>query len=245
MLILWRSCRPGSLSLLAAPARPNGAAPRARISSSTARSPKQALRQRILLLEDFDRLLRIADRRSCAARARTGCMSTSSTAIDAAARRSSRSRPASPAIYTATPDGIAAFVDGRAEAAATRSCSTNMPIISCGSMRPDAYPAWYVEGFAEYFMTVRFGRARDRHRQFHRAAGLSRSSNGRWLPMDAGAVGQPMGLERETSSVYYAQSWLLDPLFLQHGRAAGDAAAAISRDARRSDPRAALLPRPA
>lgn len=71
-----------------------------------------------------------------------------------------------------------------------------------------AYPAWYVEGFAEYFATARFGADRIEVGQIssNRAAWLQK---GDWLPL-AEMLGRNLDTWRaEDAARFYAQSWLL------------------------------------
>lgn len=71
-----------------------------------------------------------------------------------------------------------------------------------------AHPAWYVEGFAEYFSTavfrperVEFGLASD-----NRAAWLLTAT---WLPLERLLARDPELMRSRDSAMYYAQSWLL------------------------------------
>lgn len=71
------------------------------------------------------------------------------------------------------------------------------------------YPAWYVEGFAEYMATVDFdhrgtlvGRPSDA-----REVELVRVARQQLLPMDAVLSGMPA--EADARSLFYAQSWLM------------------------------------
>ena len=70
------------------------------------------------------------------------------------------------------------------------------------------YPAWFVEGFAEYFATVRFtARKIDIG---HSSRGRAYSvQEGQWLPMERLLSGGPTGLSEARGRAYYAQSWLL------------------------------------
>ncbi len=71
-----------------------------------------------------------------------------------------------------------------------------------------AHPAWYVEGFAEYFSTavfrperIEFGLANS-----NRAAWLLTTT---WLPLERILARDPELLKSRDSAMYYAQSWLL------------------------------------
>lgn len=72
-----------------------------------------------------------------------------------------------------------------------------------------AYPAWYVEGFAEYFATAEFAEDGSWNRgkpPLYRAYGLIL---GRDLPIDRLLFGRPGELSRELREVYYGRAWLL------------------------------------
>jgi hypothetical protein len=71
-----------------------------------------------------------------------------------------------------------------------------------------AYPAWYVEGFAEYFSTARFRDDRIEYGEASpiRAAALART---RWIPLEALLARDPALLRGSQSAIFYAQSWLL------------------------------------
>jgi hypothetical protein len=71
-----------------------------------------------------------------------------------------------------------------------------------------AYPAWYVEGFAEYFMTAEFAPDRINFGKFNenRANWLVR---GTWLPLEKVLARRFKPTDREDTAMFYAQSWLL------------------------------------
>ena len=76
----------------------------------------------------------------------------------------------------------------------------------------NAYPAWYIEGFAEYFATARFERRRIDLGNFSPGR-IASIVQGNWLPMDRVLFGQPRELDREGMARYYAQSWLIAHYF--------------------------------
>jgi tetratricopeptide (TPR) repeat protein len=110
--------------------------------------------------------------------------------------------------YTASPSGIAAFVDDRSggwigdDQILFHEIAHHFML----QYRPSAYPAWFVEGFAEYVMTARF---KDNviefgHPNENRIGWLR---NARWLPFEKVLFeGVPKGQE---SALFYGQSWLL------------------------------------
>jgi hypothetical protein len=73
---------------------------------------------------------------------------------------------------------------------------------------PVAYPAWYVEGFAEYFMTAEFAPDRINFGKFNenRAKWLV---HGTWLPLEKVLARRFKPTDREDMAMFYAQSWLL------------------------------------
>jgi hypothetical protein len=73
---------------------------------------------------------------------------------------------------------------------------------------PGAYPAWYVEGWAEYFMTAEFTREGVKVGGFNQGR-LDFLQNGRWIPM-ADVIGKSAAEpDPERRLRYYAQAWLL------------------------------------
>jgi hypothetical protein len=71
-----------------------------------------------------------------------------------------------------------------------------------------AYPAWYVEGFAEYFMTAEFAPDRINFGKVNenRANWLV---HGTWLPLEKVLARRFKPTDVEDTAMFYAQSWLL------------------------------------
>lgn len=71
----------------------------------------------------------------------------------------------------------------------------------------NAYPAWYIEGFAEFVSTMSFERDRV---VVGRAAGVRVAwlVDGHWKPMDWLLTTDPNSLNDEDTARFYAQSWL-------------------------------------
>lgn len=71
-----------------------------------------------------------------------------------------------------------------------------------------AYPAWYVEGFAEYFSTAEFRPERIEFGKVspNRAIWLS---NAPWLPLEQLLSGRPGAVNGKAAAMFYAQSWAL------------------------------------
>lgn len=69
------------------------------------------------------------------------------------------------------------------------------------------YPAWYVEGFAEYFATVMF------EREGAHLGKMAESNafwliEGRWMPIRTLLTAEPFALDSPARTQFYAQSWL-------------------------------------
>ncbi|MDO9587905.1 MAG: DUF1570 domain-containing protein [Brevundimonas sp.] len=106
---------------------------------------------------------------------------------------------------------------------------------------PGAYPGWFTEGFAEFFMTATIddrGKATIGDRNRGRQAQLIRGS---WLPMDQLLVRRPLDFQdREARQAFYAQSWLLTHYMLQDGDRRVRLDAYLQATARGQDPIEAL-----
>lgn len=73
---------------------------------------------------------------------------------------------------------------------------------------PTAYPAWFVEGWAEYFMTAEINGATVKVGGYNpaRAYGIF---NETWLPLDQLMSSTTAETRQDRRSAYYAQAWLL------------------------------------
>lgn len=72
-----------------------------------------------------------------------------------------------------------------------------------------AYPAWYVEGFAEYFMTAEFKEDRIEFGEANpNRAGWLLNRAGGWLPLEK-VLNRSFKPTPENNAMFYAQSWLL------------------------------------
>jgi hypothetical protein len=191
-----------------------GAAP-ARAEWKRAESPnfvlygnlsEAGLRYRILQLEDFDRLMRLIT--SVSAPPAPNKLHVYIVAGPSELRQVRSLPPGAAGFYTASADGIAAFVDGSEAAGGNEILFHEYAHHFMMQYGANAYPAWYVEGFAEYFMTVRFnGRRIDiGNYSLGRAYALG---EGGWLPMEQILYTNPQSLGRDASSLFYAQSWLV------------------------------------
>lgn len=98
-----------------------------------------------------------------------------------------------------------------------------------------AYPAWYVEGFAEYFATARFGGRRvtvGEPSPVRRAA----LSTGPWLPMETLLARKPDLSRGQDAALFYAQSWLLTHYMFRTPSARRPFAAYLRAQAAGADP---------
>ena len=114
--------------------------------------------------------------------------------------------------YVASPDGIGAFVNQRTNVGRFGRNDTLFHEYAHHFMLqyfPAGYPAWYVEGFAEYVATadfrsdiLEFGRYND-----NRSLWLSDKS--RWIPYEHILFGGERRPNWGDTARFYAQSWLL------------------------------------
>ncbi|MGZ9113024.1 MAG: hypothetical protein ACXW3K_00250 [Brevundimonas sp.] len=105
---------------------------------------------------------------------------------------------------------------------------------------PGAYPAWFREGFAEFFMTATVtsnGRATVGKSSLMRVWTLN---NIPWLPMEQVLTGRYPRGERENHSAFYAQSWLLTHWTLTDPERRRRMQAYLGDTARGATPEAAL-----
>ena len=196
------------------------------------------LRERVTLLENFDRLLRLMLRRRGRARAQQ-------------APRLHRRRPCRAAAHPAGPAGHRRLLyglrrrhrrlrrsAGRSDARQRRSCSTNMPIISCGSTRPTPIRPGMSKALPNISRPPLQRAARSTSAIFAgpRLCRSSRATGCRW----SGSCRRHDGPEPRADRALLRAELAAHPLFLQHARAAGGAAAATSPRCAPGDPRAAL-----
>ncbi|MBW8858806.1 MAG: hypothetical protein JF570_03490 [Caulobacter sp.] len=74
---------------------------------------------------------------------------------------------------------------------------------------PSAYPAWLVEGYAEYYMTADLAKTRMVVGGVNRGRAYSLTQPGSWIPMDDLLSKRPGALKERDVYAYYAQAWLL------------------------------------
>lgn len=168
--------------------------------------PESGLRDRILLLENFDRLLRAlnaGDEEPSPPKLYVYLLSG-----HAALRVVRDVPPGIDGFYTASPDGILAMIDTSNPDAGNQILFHEYAHHFMAQNSNVPYPAWFREGFAEYLATVRFGNRRIDIGNF--APGRVYQLQQRpWLPMDRLLTEGPLGLNPDAMAAYYAQSWAL------------------------------------
>jgi thioredoxin-like negative regulator of GroEL len=168
------------------------------------------LRERILLLEDFDRLLRLL-----VAGEQAPSPNRLHVYVLPRSRDLRRVRDLGANVggfYTASADGIAAFISDEASDRQNSILFHEYAHHFMLQSARTAYPAWYIEGFAEYFMTAKFTKESIDIGNFapERAAWLV---GAQWLPWERVLGGTSSGLTAEGAAMFYAQSWLLTHYF--------------------------------
>ncbi|MBB6229190.1 tetratricopeptide (TPR) repeat protein [Polymorphobacter multimanifer] len=161
--------------------------------------PEQLIRDRAALLEDYRGLLGALTNVGAAAASPAPRLDVYLVGNIAKASPFGRTRPDIAGFYTAGPGGVQAYaVTVESGLSILLHEYAHHFMLASGS---GTYPAWYVEGFAEYFMTARFTPdqvefgAVDRNR----ASFLVGSE---WLPM-ADLLAAPVS----GGVLFYAQSW--------------------------------------
>lgn len=168
------------------------------------------LREFALLLEDYDGLLRFL----------TGTKTEPSPTKlrvylvrGPAALREVRDVPNGIAgMYVASPGGTAAFAIRRDSGGEYGIEGEDVVLHEYAhhfmtQYYPFGYPAWYVEGFAEYLMTAEFTPKRIQLGRFsaNRGAWLAQ---GTWLPAETLLTKRPGELRADQRTMFYAQAWL-------------------------------------
>lgn len=74
---------------------------------------------------------------------------------------------------------------------------------------PSAYPAWLVEGYAEYYMTADLAKSRMVVGGVNRGRAYSLTQPGGWISMEDVLGKRPGALKEREIYAYYAQAWLL------------------------------------
>jgi hypothetical protein len=199
-------------------------------------SGEAKLREQAALLEDYNLFLR----------ALTGVTEPDAPnklnvyiVKSAAQLRSIHDMPAGIAgVYIASSAGIAAVVDESAPGEGQQTLLHEVAHHFMKQYRPLPYPAWYVEGFAEYASTVSFKKDAIEYGRpsVDRAYSLV---EGKWLPLDRILFGE-VPTDLESMSAFYAQSWLLSHYLLRSAEMRPRFAAYLAAAARGEEPRKAF-----
>lgn len=171
---------------------------------------ESALRERILLLEDFDHLLRMltpGEEPPAPTKLHVYVVS----GLDAL-RVVQPTLPAGiDGFYAASDDGILAMINGSNGDAGNEILFHEYAHHFMMQNSAQPYPAWFVEGYAEYLATVHFVGNKINIGQF--SPGRVASLQGEWLPIDRVLSAGPLGLSQSAMSAYYAESWLVTHYF--------------------------------
>lgn len=175
------------------------------------------LRARILMLEDYHRLLS-----SVTGVATPPVRNKLNVYVldDAGDIRQVRSNvPSGTAgLYSAGPYGVAAYISA-ASGEASQTLQHEYAHHFMRQYAPGAYPSWFVEGFAEYFMTARFS---ETEIEFGDIAGWRANALSRgFIPMERVLTGTMRGLDGPDTARFYAQSWLATHYFYSNAERFG------------------------
>jgi hypothetical protein len=198
------------------------------------------LRQQVVLLEDFAAVLRRLSR--VADDAPGGKLSVYIVRGREELRQVARVGANVGGFYTAAPTGIAAFVDASAGgdlAGPNQLLFHEYAHHFMMQYYDSAFPAWFVEGFAEYLSTAEFT---DRHVELGRPSRMRAgwiSATGEWLPMQQ-ILFPPADARRIDGARFYAQSWLLTHYLLNDPARYAQFTRYVQALGRHEDPRQAF-----
>lgn len=165
------------------------------------------LRERITLLEDYDRLLRaITNVHADPAPTKLPVY------IVRGLRELRTARPGLTSIvagfYTASPTGIAAFVDEGSYGDDNEILFHEYAHHFMMQYAAAAYPPWYVEGFAEYLATAEIDDETIEYGNYSHDRALWIADR-QWIPMERVLFREERPRSDEEVARFYAQSWLL------------------------------------
>ncbi|WP_213978885.1 hypothetical protein [Sphingomonas sp. dw_22] len=169
---------------------------------------EDSLRRSVLLLEDYDRLLRRLTGTTAAPSA-----SPLRVYLVGSSSKLDQVQP--------VPNGVLGFYSARVGGTAVFAVRGDKPGIGgeevllheyahhfAARYYPAYYPVWYSEGFAEYVMTARFEGDRIEVGRYNPGRALT-LLRGTWLPVDQIFSGRLGDLSREQVGQFYAESWLI------------------------------------
>ncbi|WP_439533763.1 DUF1570 domain-containing protein [Polymorphobacter sp.] len=194
------------LLVLAGPARAEWLVAETEHFRLHAQTSEKVIRERAALLEDYRSLLR-------AMTSRPRGEGPAEPKLDIyMVRRIGEARPFSTVpssiagFYRAEPGGVVAYAEtGELGLATLLHEYAHHFMLASGAA---AYPAWYVEGFAEYFMTATFKPERIQL-GLHNVLRAAWLVNGIWLPLDRVLARQVRTNSRQENAMFYAQSWAM------------------------------------
>lgn len=196
---------------------------------------ERELRDRLLRLEDFDRLMRVATSVN-APPAKAKLHVYFFKGPDALRRIRQLDQHVS-GYYAASSEGIAAYVRTDRDAGGDETLLHEYAHHFMHQNAPGRYPGWYIEGFAEYFMTVRFAERHIDIGNFSR--GHVHGLEGPWLPIEAMLSADPGELKGDARGQFYVQAWVMTH-YLFSNRERQQALARLLVASRRMQPAAAL-----
>jgi Flp pilus assembly protein TadD len=114
--------------------------------------------------------------------------------------------------YASSGEGMAAFVDKQGTGSNNIILFHEYAHHFMHQYFTSAYPAWYIEGFAEYFGTAKFAGRRVDIGNFDpgRVYAVTQQP---WLPLERVLRAGPEGLDGPQGAAYYAQAWLIAHYF--------------------------------
>ena len=172
--------------------------------------PEADIRARVALLEDYRNLL-IQMTKGDVSEAAERPLDVFIVETMAPAFPFGRAPPGLAGLYTANPGGIAAYDDP--SSLGQDALQHEYAHHYMRANRAAAYPAWYVEGFAEYFMTARFKPQEIEVGRFNEMRARWLAGND-WLPLETILKRDIYGRGAGPVMMFYAQSWLMTHCFL-------------------------------
>lgn len=172
--------------------------------------PEAAIRQRTILLEDYRNLL-ILMTKGPTSEALEPKLDVFIVKDMAQVFPFSRAPSGVAGLYSANAGGIAAYADTSELGQAALQHEYTHHFMRAN--RSAAYPAWFSEGFAEYFMTATFKSEAIEYGRFREGRATWLASN-EWLPLEAMLKRDIYGRGGERVMMFYAQSWLMTHYFL-------------------------------
>jgi tetratricopeptide (TPR) repeat protein len=194
---------------------------------------EKPIRERAAMLEDFRDLLMATTSVGVANRAPEPKLDLFIVRTMADAVPFGRVRRDVAGFYVAVPGGVAAYATegGLGLATLLHEYAHHFMLASGRS----AYPAWYVEGFAEYYMTATFKPDQIEMGQANMVR-VSWLVNALWLPMEDVLSGKALDGRQSDSALFYAQSWAISHYLFRAPENAGKLDAYLKAVSKGADP---------